>query len=164
MKKAAKNLVDEANCKEEVDNGQNKVVEALKGLRAYSVMYSATCLQNPESEKYCFADAVTNTSNPSDIYFYSMPYNLSLSGSSIPSCGFCTDETMRIFHAATADSSSLIAATYPEAARHVNTICGPDFVNGTALSAGRLGVVPNVNTAVAVTVVTALLTLGTFFL
>lgn len=127
-------------------------------------MYSATCLQNPESQNYCFATAVTNTSNPSDIYFYSMPYNLSLPGSSTPSCGFCTDETMGIFHAATADSSMPIAATYPEAARQVNTICGPDFVNGTALSAGRLGVVPNVNTALAATVATVVLTLGTFFL
>ncbi|KAK3180092.1 hypothetical protein K4F52_008492 [Lecanicillium sp. MT-2017a] len=165
MEKAAKNLVSESNCKKEFDNGQAKVVDAFNGLRAYSVMYSATCLQTKDTDNptYCYASAVTNTTHPSDIFLYSLPYNVGLPGSSAPSCDWCTSETMAIFHSATSDSSQPISTTYKDAARQVNTICGPDFVNATALSAAR-GLVPNVNNALAVTVVTVVLTLSTLWL
>ncbi|TQV99608.1 C6 transcription factor [Cordyceps javanica] len=140
MTQAAKNMLDAANCKKEYDANQGKVTDAFLGLRAYRVLRAATCLQDPAAQNYCFAGAVTNVTNPSDIFFYAMPLGLPLPGGAAPSCGTCTAQTMAIFHAATGDRSQKIAATYRDAARQVNTICGPGFVNDTATSAARRGV------------------------
>lgn len=128
---AAANLTAEENCKAEWKAGNFLVKEALLGFKAYEMMYKATCLQNPDDDMYCFAEAVTNLTNASDAYFYFLPYNLTLPGSSVPSCNWCNQETMGIFHAASADRSQYISDTYESAARQVNTICGSDFVNGT---------------------------------
>ncbi|KAM3467538.1 hypothetical protein NHJ6243_000159 [Beauveria neobassiana] len=140
LTQAAKNLLDPSNCKTEYDAGQVQVTEALDGLRAYRVLRAATCLQDPATQNYCFASAVTNITNPSDIFLYSMPLGLSLPGASTPSCGVCTTQTMAVFHAATGDRGQQITGTYRDAARQVNAICGPGFVNDTATSAaGRAG-------------------------
>ncbi|KAM3440067.1 hypothetical protein MY4824_002322 [Beauveria thailandica] len=140
LTQAAKNLLDSSNCKKEYEAGQLQVTEALDGLRAYRVLRAATCLQDPATQNYCFASAVTNVTNPSDIFFYSMPLGLPLPGASTPSCGVCTSQTMAVFHAATGDPNQQITGTYRDAARQVNAICGPGFVNDTATSAaGRAG-------------------------
>lgn len=128
---AAANLTTEENCKAEWKAGNSIVKQALLGFEAYEMMYKATCLQNPEDDMYCFANAVTNTTSASDAYFYFLPYNLTLPGSSVPSCDWCTQGTMAIFHAASADRNLYIAETYEPAARQVNTICGASFVNDT---------------------------------
>lgn len=100
-------------------------------MKTYEMMYKATCLQTPDDDMYCYANAVTNTSTASNAYFYYLPYNLTLPGSTNPSCSWCIQETMNIFHAAAEDRSQPIALTYETAARQVNTLCGMDFVNGT---------------------------------
>lgn len=149
LTQAAKNLIDGANCKKEYDANQVQVTEAFNGLRAYQVLYAATCLQNPATQNYCFASAVTNVTNPSDIFFYSMPLGLPLPGGSTPTCGICTSQTMAIFHAATGDRSQKISSTYRDAARQVNTICGPGFVNDTATSRAGRPVAPGAATTLA---------------
>lgn len=95
------------------------------------MLYSASCLQDPDTDMYCFASSVTNTTQPSDFYFYFMPLGLGLPGGSTPSCGWCTTETMGIWHSATADRSQAISDVYVQTAQQVNTVCGPDSVNGT---------------------------------
>lgn len=131
MQKAARNLTETENCETEWKNGLSTVMQAYRGLMSYEMMYTATCLQDPDSENYCFATAVTNTSTPSDTYLYFLPYNLSMPGSSTPSCTWCNQETMGIFHAAASNRRQLIATTYEGAARQVNTMCGQSFVNST---------------------------------
>ena len=131
MDAAAKNLTTSENCKEEYENGLSVVMQAYRGLRGFNLMYSATCLEDSGSENYCYANAVTNLTTPSDAYLYFLPYDLDMPGSSTPSCNSCNQETMGIFHAASADRSQYIANTYEGAARLVNTICGADFVNDT---------------------------------
>ncbi|RGP77731.1 hypothetical protein FLONG3_4120 [Fusarium longipes] len=128
---AARNLTTSENCKTEIESGNSIVKQFLYGLRSYEVMYKATCLQTPKDDMYCYANAVTNTTTAANAYFYYLPYNLTLPGSTNPSCGFCTQETMNIYHAASEDRSQPIALTYEAAARQVNTLCGPDFVNST---------------------------------
>jgi hypothetical protein len=131
MRTAARNLTESENCEAEWENGLTTVMQAYRGLMAYEMMYTAACLQDPETENYCFATSVTNTSTPSDTYLYFLPYNLSMPGSSSPSCTWCNQEVMGIFHAASANRRQLIATTYEGAARQVNTMCGQAFVNGT---------------------------------
>lgn len=109
------------------------------------MLYSASCLQDPSSDMYCFASAVTNDTEPSDYYLYNMPLGWELPGGSTPSCGRCTLETMAIFHSGTADRSQVISNVYVEAAQQVNTVCGPTAVNATLAeedSAAGLGSVP----------------------
>jgi hypothetical protein len=131
MRNAASNLTESENCETEWENGLTTVMQAYRGLMAYEMMYAATCLQDPDTENYCFATAVTNTSTPSDTYLFFLPYNLSMPGSSTPSCTWCNQEIMGIFHSAAANRRQLIATTYEGAARQVNTMCGQGFVNGT---------------------------------
>ncbi|RSM10498.1 hypothetical protein CDV31_007176 [Fusarium ambrosium] len=128
---AAQNLTSADNCKKEWDAGNSIVKQFLYGMKTYEMMYKATCLQTPDDDMYCYANAVTNTSTASNAYFYYLPYNLTLPGSTNPSCSWCIQETMNIFHAAAEDRSQPIALTYETAARQVNTLCGMDFVNGT---------------------------------
>ncbi|KAG6000446.1 hypothetical protein E4U54_001420 [Claviceps lovelessii] len=131
LNQAARNLTLEANCKNEYEQNQTQVLLAYRGLRAYNVMYSAACLQDPSSSSYCFANAVTNMSTPSNTYLYFMPYGLSLPGASKPTCNWCTKTTMSIYNAAAADRRQPVAAKYEDAAQQVNTLCGPNFVNSS---------------------------------
>jgi hypothetical protein len=144
LNSAAQNLTAPENCGDEFDANHRRTMYAYNGLRNYEMLYAATCLQDPTDDEdlYCYAKAVTNTTVPSDPYFYFLPYGLQLPGSSRPSCSQCTQDTMAIFHSASADRSQPIAETYEPAALQVNTICGPNFVNATMPSpdsaAGRL--------------------------
>ncbi|KAF5698312.1 hypothetical protein FMUND_15129 [Fusarium mundagurra] len=126
---AARNLTASENCKQEWESGNTIVKQFLYGMKAYEMMYKATCLQTTEDDMYCYANAVTNTTAAANAYFYYLPYNLTLPGSTNPSCSWCIQETMNIFHAAAEDRSQPVALTYESAARQVNTLCGPDFVN-----------------------------------
>ncbi|GAB0132643.1 hypothetical protein EsDP_00001072 [Epichloe bromicola] len=131
LSKAAQNLTSEVNCKREFEQNQTQVLLAYRGLRAYKVLYSATCLQDDTSNSYCYANAVTNLSTPSDAYLYFMPYGMSLPGASRPTCSRCTQKTMSIYHSAAADRRQLVASKYEDAAQQVNTLCGPNFVNSS---------------------------------
>jgi hypothetical protein len=104
---------------------------AYMGLASYNMVYSASCLQDPETSMYCFANAVTNLTTPSNVYFYFLPLNMTLPGSSTPACNWCLQETMGIFQSAAANRKQAISSTYQPAAKQVNTICGPEFVNDT---------------------------------
>ncbi|UNI14315.1 hypothetical protein JDV02_000955 [Purpureocillium takamizusanense] len=131
LSQAAQNLTTEANCKAEIDRRQSLVLAAWRGLKAYEVLYKATCLQDKSTSMYCFANAVTNLTTPSDSFLYLVAFGLALPGSSTPSCNWCNQETMAIYRAASADRQQFVADKYEPAARQVNAVCGPNFVNGT---------------------------------
>lgn len=128
MTNLATNLVSDDNCGSDYQLGNSVVVKAYLAMLAYAPIYTATCLKDPDTSMYCFASAVTNLTNPTNPYFYYLPLNKSLPGSSLPSCNKCLQETMSVFHSATADRKQQIANTYVSAAEQVNTICGPNFV------------------------------------
>ncbi|PHH66208.1 hypothetical protein CDD82_1571 [Ophiocordyceps australis] len=131
LDKAAQNLTTDANCKTEIDQGHSRVLQAWRGLKAYRVLYTATCLQDETTNAYCFANAVTNLTTPSDSFLYFLPYGLALPGASAPTCSWCTKQTMQIFQAASANRQHFIASKYEDAANQINVVCGPDFVNST---------------------------------
>ncbi|EQK98781.1 hypothetical protein OCS_05508 [Ophiocordyceps sinensis CO18] len=131
LNQAANNLTAVANCKAELDQGQSRVLQAWRGLRAYRTLYAASCLQDPSSSLYCFANSVGNINSPADSYLYFMPYGLALPSASTPSCNKCTSETMNVYHAASANRSDLVSDRYEAAALQINAICGPEFVNST---------------------------------
>ncbi|KAF6831528.1 C6 transcription factor [Colletotrichum plurivorum] len=124
----AGNLTLDANCGSDFDNGNPIVMQAYLGLKSYEMLYSATCLTDPDTSMYCFANAVTNLTTPSNVYFYYLPLNMTLPGSANPTCGSCLKRTMEIYQTFTANRKLAIASTYEDAATQVNTICGPEFV------------------------------------
>ncbi|KHN95168.1 uncharacterized protein MAM_07053 [Metarhizium album ARSEF 1941] len=164
MTQAAQNLTTNGNCKREFDQNQTQVVQAWQGLKAYKVLYSATCLQDPSSNSYCYANAVTNFTNPSDVYFYFMPFGQPLIASATPSCNWCIQNTMSIYQSASADRQQLLTPTYQAAANLLNARCGPDFVNSTLPAAenGAFVVAVPSHIAMAANLVVALFLLARF--
>lgn len=111
---------------------QIAVVEQVRtGLLAYSTMYTAGCLKDNSTGSYCFADAITNSSSPTDSYVYFLPLNQSLVGGSQPTCNTCLQSTMSVFQTAAANRSSTVSSVYVDSARLINGLCGPGFVNST---------------------------------
>lgn len=127
----AKNLTDASNCGTDYNLGNSVVVQSYIAMIAYPTLYSATCLKDPDSAAYCFANGVTNLTTPSNFYVYFLPLNVSLPGSSTPTCNWCLQKTMGIYQSAAANRALPIANTYVSAAQQVNTLCGPTFVNTT---------------------------------
>jgi hypothetical protein len=111
------------------------VTEAHAGFMAYRALYQAACFKNPKTNNYCFADAITDTSNPADAYVYYLPLGVSLPGSSLPNCSECLQATMEVFAKAAEVKNQPITATYLSAAQQINIGCGPGFVS-TSISIG----------------------------
>ncbi|KAJ2901033.1 uncharacterized protein MKZ38_002159 [Zalerion maritima] len=127
----AEQLIEDGVCLEDYEMENQVVVQAYNGLRAYQELYSVSCLKDPDKGGYCFTNAVTNYTTPSDTYLYLLPLNLSLPGSASPSCSWCVENTMDIYQSATADRTLPLADLYEDAAILINNVCGPDFVNET---------------------------------
>lgn len=131
LARVARNLTDSSNCGPDYEANNPTIKEAYLGLISYQVVYSATCLKDPDTAVYCFGNAVTNQTNPTDTYFYYLPLNSSLPGGTVPICASCLQDTMAIYQVATANRRQPIANTYDSAADQVNTLCGPNFANTT---------------------------------
>src|ERR1700712_3473603 len=66
MSSFASNITATASCAGDLNTGNPLILQARAGLLAYKPLYTATCLKNQASKSYCFAEAITNASNPSD--------------------------------------------------------------------------------------------------
>ncbi|KIH88308.1 c6 zinc finger domain containing protein [Sporothrix brasiliensis 5110] len=132
LNRLATNLTDAANCGADYKLGNSIVVQAYDGMIGYQPLYAASCLTDPDTGAYCFANAITNLTTTANVYFYYLPLNSSLPTSgSEPSCNWCLKQTMAVYRSAAADRKKPIASTYLSAAQQVDTICGPAFVNDT---------------------------------
>ncbi|KAL8370117.1 hypothetical protein RB595_000477 [Gaeumannomyces hyphopodioides] len=127
----ATQLISKDNCGVDYDMQNSVVTQLRSALLSYETLFSATCLRDPTSQAYCFASAVTNSSNAQNTYFYYLPMNSSLPTDSSPNCNWCVRETMAIYQANAANRKLPIAATYSSAAIEVNSHCGASFVNAT---------------------------------
>jgi hypothetical protein len=157
----SEDLLREENCGPDFNRVQ-LVKDIYKTMRAYAPVYSAGCLRDPDTGAYCYANAVTNTSNPSSTYIYFLPLNRTLPGSTVPECNYCLKQTMALYQAATADRRQYIADTYEAAAKQVNLVCKQkDFVNESLAAevvpnaAERVGAAPQMLETVGLAVVVA---------
>ncbi|MCJ1389283.1 hypothetical protein MMC18_002139 [Xylographa bjoerkii] len=130
MSTLAVELRDDANCGEDYSNENALVVQAYDGLVSYPTLYQAGCLKDSHGN-YCFANAITNTSSPSDPYPYFLPLGFALPGGSSPTCSSCLQQTMNIFAGAASNLSQPVSSDYNNAAIQINEVCGPTFVNAT---------------------------------
>ncbi|KAG4433710.1 hypothetical protein IFR05_010819 [Cadophora sp. M221] len=141
----ASNITSPSACATDLSSENPLVQQALLGLKAYKPLYTASCLRNPATSAYCFADAITNASNPTDSYIYFLPLNTSLVGGSQPTCDACLQNTMAVFEAASADRTQALASTYVSAASQINVNCGPQFVNASLAEAVNSAAVSNLH-------------------
>ncbi|PQE03076.1 C6 transcription factor protein [Rutstroemia sp. NJR-2017a BVV2] len=139
MSSLAANITASSNCGSDLSAANPLITQAHLGLLAYKTLYTASCLKDPDTSAYCYAQAITNSTSPSDAYIYFLPLNTSLPGGSQPTCNTCLKNTMQVYEAASADRTSAIAGTYVDAATQVNVQCGPGFVNQSLAAAAVTG-------------------------
>ncbi|EHA49405.1 hypothetical protein MGG_11657 [Pyricularia oryzae 70-15] len=127
----AKSLISTQNCGPDYQLDNSMVVSTYNALTSYQTVYSTTCLIDPKTSSYCFANAVTNATNPNNAYFYYLPLNMTLPSTPTLNCNWCLQQTMAIYQAQSANRKLAVASTYLPAAEIVNKGCGSDFVNAT---------------------------------
>ncbi|KAI9646299.1 hypothetical protein NHQ30_005740 [Ciborinia camelliae] len=131
MTTLANNLTSPTTCSLDLLAHNPLITQARLGLLAYSTLYTASCLKDPSTSAYCYAQAVTNSSSPTDSYIYYLPLNVSLPVGTQPTCNTCLKNTMTIFQQAAGVRTSALARVYPEAASVLDAQCGPGFVNAS---------------------------------
>lgn len=83
-------------CRQELSQRNDRVLSALTDIQAYDMMRKAACLVDPSTNSYCYMSAVINT-NPSDLYFYSLPSGIFLPQTTEPTCSACTKSMMALY-------------------------------------------------------------------
>lgn len=130
MQTYARGLRADTGCGADFGLQNPLVLQAYNGFTAYEPLYYAGCLKSTSNgNNYCFANAVTNTSSPTDPYVYYLPLGINLPGGSRPTCDECLVNTMHIFQQAAGNSSQPASGTYVPAAQQIDLSCGPTFVN-----------------------------------
>ena len=130
MSSLAVQLRDPENCGQDYINENPVVRQAYNGFISYSPLYQAACLKD-NTGNYCYANAITNTSSPSDSYVYFLPLGVTLPGGSRPTCSTCLKQTMGIFAQSAGNLSQPISEDYSSAATQIDAGCGPNFVNAS---------------------------------
>lgn len=130
MSALAVQIRNDANCGQDYADQNPLVMQAYNGLISYAPLYQAGCLKDDQGN-YCFANAVTNTSSPSDPFPYYLPLGFSLPGGSRPTCSSCLQQTMNIFAAAASNLSQPVSSDYNSAAVQIDQVCGPTFINSS---------------------------------
>ena len=146
MSSYALTLRSSSACQSDYNAENPQVRQAYAGLLAYDVSYNASCLKNApapgnpdpnqDNANYCFANAVTNTTSPTDSYIYYLPLGVPLPSGSLPTCDACLVNTMAVFANAASNRSQPLNLDYVDAANMVNVMCGPTFVNASIPDAG----------------------------
>ena len=130
MSSLAQQLRLDSNCGADYKLQNPMVRQAYAGLVAYAPLYQASCLKD-SGNKYCFANAITNTKSPADSYVYYLPLGMPLPGGSQLTCSQCLKTTMGYFNAVAGNKSQPVSTDYTQAAQMINMGCGPGFVNQT---------------------------------
>ncbi|KAI1622631.1 hypothetical protein EDD37DRAFT_611045 [Exophiala viscosa] len=127
MANLASELIADANCGADYKLQNPLVSQAYAGLLAYEPLYRATCLQDSTSGAYCFAEAVTNTTNDADAYPYYTALGLNMPAGASPTCSQCLKDTMSIFAGYAQATNQPLASTYLGCAAQVDVACGSGF-------------------------------------
>ena len=98
----------------------------LVGLQSYTLMRQVACLPNQNTSAYCYVEAASSR-NPSDLYFYSLPFGLPLPNNSDLSCSSCTKNVMALFGSQVNETTGL-EKTYNAAAILASSKCGSGYV------------------------------------
>ena len=146
MSSFALTLRSSTACQDDYNSQNPQVRQAYAGLLAYDVSFNAACLKNTptpgdpdaqqDNEDFCFANAITNKTSPTDSYVYFLPLGIPLPAGSLPTCDSCLANTMAVYAAAASNKSQPLNLDYVDSATMVNRMCGPTFVNASIPNAG----------------------------
>lgn len=89
-------------------------------------MRQVACLSDQNTSVYCYIEAASNQ-NPSDLYFYSLPFGLPLPNNTDLSCSSCTKNVMALFGSQVNETTNF-EETYSAAAIMASTKCGSDYI------------------------------------
>lgn len=121
----------QSDCSQELSNTNLMVVNTLTALQAFQVMHDSACLADPTTNAYCYLSAVQN-SNPSDLYFYSIPLGIPLPNTATPTCSPCSKSIMGMYAGALQDPTQVkqltaLKSAYKESALVAAQFCGSAF-------------------------------------
>ena len=147
MASYASQLQGSSACYQDYTRENPTVRQAYNGLISYDILYRASCLKvtsssssSNSSSDYCFTNAITNASSPSDSYIYYLPLGVPLPATSTPTCTQCLKDTMSIFAGSAGNKSQPLRLTYGAASSLINQQCGPGFVDQNVQGATGSGV------------------------
>lgn len=137
MSSIASQLISVDNCGSDYAQQNPLVMQAYSGLKAYEPVYQATCLKDKTTDKYCFTEAMTKSSNTDDSYPYYTAVGLALPVGSRPTCNTCLQQTMQIFSGYAVQKDQPLSQTYLNCAVQVNSGCGQTFANTQVQSTAK---------------------------
>ncbi|KAH8996371.1 hypothetical protein EDB92DRAFT_2112667 [Lactarius akahatsu] len=114
-------------CSRDKSEQNQMVLQALAGLQLYSLMREVACMADQNNSSYCYIGAASS-SNPSDLYFYSLPYGTPLPNNTTPTCSTCTKSMMTLF-GAVAGSIDGLKQTYSSAVDIASSKCGSSYIH-----------------------------------
>ncbi|KAI0027884.1 hypothetical protein K488DRAFT_21456, partial [Vararia minispora EC-137] len=112
-------------CAQDLSDQNAMIVQSLQSLQLYDLLRQAACLADANTGAYCYVEAAAS-SNPFDLYLYSLPFGISVPASATPSCSTCAQSVMAIFQAQ-AKSFDGLKTTYNGAATRANSQCGTGY-------------------------------------
>ncbi|KAH9060619.1 hypothetical protein EDB87DRAFT_1674726 [Lactarius vividus] len=114
-------------CSQDKSEQNQMVLQALAGLQLYSLMREVACITDQNTSAYCYVEAASSP-NPSDLYFYSLPYGTPLPNNTTPTCSTCTKSMMTLF-GAVAGSIDGLKQTYSSAVDIASSKCGSSYIH-----------------------------------
>ncbi|OGM45537.1 hypothetical protein ABOM_006501 [Aspergillus bombycis] len=129
MSDLASRITKSDACGKDYELGNPVVTDAYTDMIIYEPMYRASCLKNPSTGDYCFVDAATNSSNPSDYDVYFIPYGSAITNAPYPTCSKCVQASMDVFGEWAQKSGQPLAHSYLPSAKAINSKCGVNFAN-----------------------------------
>lgn len=125
-------------CATDLKDGNQLASETLMALEAYVPMREVGCQVDPTTNTYCFVNAAKD-SNPSNLYYYSLPLGISLPATVDPSCNACLKSLMGTFSSTIKAGGKYagLLKTYENAAELTLGKCGVGFaLTGLAQGSG----------------------------
>lgn len=129
MTNLASEMIKTENCGDDYSTGNSVVQGTYQDLMAYEPVYRASCLTNPDTNDYCFVDAVQNTTAANDYNVYFIPVGTPLTKSGNLTCNECLQASMDIFAQWAKVNNQALDTTYVPSAKVVNKYCGANFAN-----------------------------------
>ncbi|KAH9979744.1 hypothetical protein BJV74DRAFT_981875 [Russula compacta] len=114
-------------CSQEKSERNQMVLQALASLRTYSMMREVACLVDQNTSTYCYVEAASS-SNPSDLYIYSLPFGVPLPANTTLSCSGCSESVMALF-GEQANQTDGLEQTYSAAEDLATSKCGPTYAH-----------------------------------
>ena len=120
------------------------------GLQTFEILHNAGCLSDPNLHTYCYLTAALS-SNPFDLFVYSLPLGIHIPKSSTTSCSACSKSILSVYadalRAGTPGTGAL-KTTFYDGLTKCQSGCGADFslvgagLNPETNAARKVGYLP----------------------